>query len=53
VDLAHLVGAARVVQDPLGRGRLARVDVGHDPDVADALEGDLALGVDGHLDYHL
>src|SRR5439155_513344 len=38
VDLAHLVGAARVVEDPLGRRGLARVDVGHDPDVADALE---------------
>ena len=33
VDLAELVGLARVVEDPLGRGRLARVDVGHDPDV--------------------
>ena len=38
VHLAHLVGAARVVEDPLGRRRLARVDVGHDPDVADAVE---------------
>ena len=33
VDLPDLVGLARVVQDPLGRGGLARVDVGHDPDV--------------------
>ncbi len=33
VDLAELVGLARVVEDPLGRGRLARVDMGHDPDV--------------------
>ena len=33
VDLADLVGAAGVVEDPLGRGGLARVDVGHDPDV--------------------
>ena len=40
VDLAHLVGAAGVVEDPLGRRRLARVDVGHDPDVADAVERD-------------
>ena len=38
VDLAHLVGAARVVEDPLGRRGLARVDVGHDPDVPDVLE---------------
>ena len=42
VDLAHLVGAAGVVQDALGRRRLARVDVGHDPDVAGLLEGELA-----------
>ena len=34
VDLADLVVLARVVQDPLGGGGLARVDVGHDPDVA-------------------
>ncbi len=34
VDLADLVGLAGVVQDALGRGRLARVDVRHDPDVA-------------------
>jgi hypothetical protein len=33
--LAHLVGAAGVVEDPLGRRGLARVDVGHDPDVPD------------------
>jgi hypothetical protein len=39
VDLAHLVGAARVVEDPLGRRGLARVDVGHDPDVPDAVQG--------------
>jgi hypothetical protein len=41
VHLAHLVGAAGVVEDPLGRRRLARVDVGHDPDVADAVERNL------------
>jgi len=44
VDLAHLVGPARVVKDPLRRGGLARVDVGHDPDVADAVERDLRFG---------
>ena len=33
VDLAHLVGHARVVEDPLGRRGLTRVDVRHDPDV--------------------
>jgi hypothetical protein len=48
VDLAHLVGAARVVEDALGRRGLARIDVGHDPDVADALESDLALCVNCH-----
>ena len=34
VDLADLVGLAGVVEDALGRRGLARVDVGHDPDVA-------------------
>src|SRR5207302_1406767 len=33
VDLAELVVDARVIQDALGRRRLARVDVGHDADV--------------------
>ena len=41
VDLADLVGLAGVVEDPLGRRGLARVDVGDDPDVAVALEGDV------------
>src|SRR5690606_41437357 len=35
VGFADLVVDTGVVQDPLGRGGLARVDVGHDPDVAD------------------
>ena len=38
VDLTDLVVLAGVVEDPLGRGGLARVDVGHDADVAGALE---------------
>ncbi len=42
VHLAHLVRDARVEQDALGRGGLPRIDVRHDPDVPDALEGDLA-----------
>ena len=42
VDLAHLVGAAGVVEDALGRRGLARVDVGHDPDVPGLLERELA-----------
>src|SRR5690606_3240315 len=43
VGLADLVGATRVVEDPLGRRGLARVDVGHDADVADPLERLAAL----------
>src|SRR5829696_912171 len=38
VDLAHLVGAARVVEDSLCRSRLPGIDVGHDADVARLLE---------------
>ncbi len=38
VHLAHLVGAAGVVEDPLRRRGLAGVDVRHDPDVADAVQ---------------
>ena len=34
VDLAHLVGAAGVIEDALGRRGLTRVDVRHDSDVA-------------------
>jgi hypothetical protein len=37
VDLSHLVGDARVVEDALGHGRLARIDVSHDTDVTDVL----------------
>ena len=40
VDLADLVDLLRVEQDPLGHGRLARVDVGDDPDVAGVQSGD-------------
>ena len=42
VHLAHLVGAAGVVEDALGRRRLARIDVGHDPDVPGLFERELA-----------
>jgi hypothetical protein len=38
VHLTHLVGAAGVVKDPLGRRGFARVDVRHDPDVSDPVE---------------
>ena len=42
VDLADLVGAPGVVEDALGRRRLAGVDVRHDPDVAGVLKCELA-----------
>ena len=42
VDLTDLVGASRVVEDPLGRRGLAGVDVRHDPDVAHPPERNLA-----------
>ena len=45
VHLTDLVGAAGVVEDALGRRGLARVDVGHDADVAGLFEGELA----GHV----
>ena len=38
MDLADLVGLAGVIEDALGRRRLAGIDVGHDADVAIALE---------------
>ena len=38
VDLADFVGATGVVEDALGRRRLAGVDVRHDPDVARLIE---------------
>ena len=45
VHLTDLVGAAGVVEDALGRRGLARVDVGHDPDVAGLFEGEFACHV--------
>ena len=44
VDLAHPVDAPGVEEDALGRRGLARVDVGHDPDVPVPLQGDGATG---------
>ena len=41
VDLADLVVAAGVIEDALGQGRLARVDMGHDPDVPGSAQGHL------------
>ena len=43
VHLTDLVGTARVVEDPLRRRGLARVDVGHDPDVAHPLQRKLTF----------
>ena len=34
VNLSHAVDPAGELQDPLGDGRFARIDVGHDADVA-------------------
>ena len=47
VDLTDLVVDAGVEEDPLGRRGLARVDVRHDPDVADLGEVD-----DGGVQCH-
>src|ERR1019366_10023331 len=44
VHLTDLVVLARVEQDALGRGGLARVDVGHDANVANSVEGVFACG---------
>jgi hypothetical protein len=38
VHLTDLVGDARVVQDALGGGGLAGIDVSHDADVADLVQ---------------
>jgi hypothetical protein len=39
VDLAALVGGSGDIQDPLGDGGLARVDMGEDGQVANAAQG--------------
>lgn len=59
VDFTDLVRDAGVEQDPLSGGRLARVDVGHDPDVADlgqvkrsgGHKAQSSLGLDVGSDY--
>jgi hypothetical protein len=38
VDFAQLAVASGVKQDALARGRLARVDMGHDADIARVFE---------------
>ena len=47
MDFADLVGLAGVIEDALGRGGLAGVDVRHDADVAVALDGMAA----GHVEF--
>jgi hypothetical protein len=47
MDLADLVVDAGVEKDPLGSGRFARVDMRHDPDVADP--GEFHGGLCGHV----
>ena len=44
VHFTDLVALARVVEDALGGSGLAGVDVGHDADIACALQGEFALG---------
>jgi len=51
VHFADLVVDAGVVQDPLGGGGLARVDVGHDPDVPDLRE--VLLQINRHFGLNL
>ncbi len=48
MDFADLVGLAGVIEDALGRRRLAGVDVRHDADIAIALER-MAAGHDSSL----
>ena len=42
VDFADLVVATRVIEDALGQGGLARVDVSHDPDISGSAQGHLS-----------
>ena len=39
VHLTHLVNHARIEKNPFGGGGFARVNVGGDPDISDAVEG--------------
>ena len=54
VDLADLVFLAGVVQDALGRGGLARVDVGHDPNISYSINRYCPFqNYPSAVDYHL
>jgi hypothetical protein len=39
VDFTYFVRDAGVIQDPLGRGRFTRIDMGHDANIAIAFDG--------------
>ncbi len=41
VDFTDLVVATGVIEDALGKSRLARVDVSHDPDISGSAQGNL------------
>jgi hypothetical protein len=47
VHFTDLVVDTGVEEDALGRRGLARVNVGHDPDVADL--GQVSLNIDSHM----
>jgi hypothetical protein len=49
MHLTDLVGDAGLEQDALGRRRLAGIDVGHDADIATAIERNLT----GHWNLEL
>jgi hypothetical protein len=42
VDLTDLVGDTGVIEDALGRRRLAGIDVGHDADITVSIDGGYA-----------
>jgi hypothetical protein len=41
MNLAELMGAARVIQNPLGRSRLTGIDMSGDADVSHSFERDI------------
>ena len=53
VHLAHLVDGAGVIEDPLGRGRLAGVDMGHDSNVAITIERELPRHLSSSVSFEL
>src|SRR5690606_32834503 len=53
VGLTELVAAAGVVEDALGEGRFARVDMRHDPDVPGTAQGYLTQALQRAVVTHL